>query len=232
MALFDAQKMRERFEIFKKIDSTTYPFSFAEFWRRKIRLENQVDHILSERHIHVTYGKLSQTLKAWQWNRPYEFAKFAPGLRTALANMGESYNAVRNYSLLDFHKVPQNHLELIWNELGAVKELGKNDYGLYFVMAATKPLMFLWGQTLAFDSVVRRLMPRFEMTGLGSCNWTFKTWKAVMTRFSEAVGDELELVDIMKELSLKEYGTDSMVPYGQFMDMYYWASDRKRECTN
>jgi hypothetical protein len=227
---YDAQKMRPLFEIFKKIDAESYPFSFAEFWRRKVRIENVGDHILSEKNIQLTYGKLSQTLKTWQWNRPYEFSQFAPGLKAALANIADSYDAVRKYSLLEFHSIPEKYLRVLWNEMGAVKDMGKNGRGLYLAMAATKPLMFLWGQTLAFDSIVRRDLPKFGVTRPSNNNWTFEDWKEVMNKVSLLLNSQLPLVNIIKEICLKEYNTDSIVPYGQFMDLYIWANDPKRNC--
>ena len=164
--MLDAEKMRERFKLFKKIDYGTYPYCFGEFWKWKLRTENESEHILNDRNAGIANGKLGQTLKIWQWHRPYAFATFAPRLKKALVDMQESYNQIRKFSLLEFDKIPKDQLERVWHELGSVKNLGKNVGGYYSVMATTKPLMFLWGQTLAFDSVVRGCMPRFNIPGL------------------------------------------------------------------
>jgi hypothetical protein len=227
---FDPQKMRERFEVFKKIDAQSYPFSFSEFWRRKVQIEAQGDSILSEKNAQATYNKLSVTLKGWRWHRPYSFAKFAENLQTALVNIRENYDTIKGHSLLELQAIANDHLRSIWDELGAVKDLRKNKGGYYLVMPTTKPMMFLWGQTLAFDVIVRGLMPRFGMSGLHDFRWTYETWKQVMTKFADILRAQPQLTDVIKEISLKEYRTDSMVPYGQFMDLYFWASDPKRKC--
>lgn len=224
--MFDPEKMRTRFKRFRKIDYGTYPYCFGEFWRWKLRIENESEHILNERNVGMAYRKLSQTLKIWQWHRPYQFSKFALGLKNALVNVRENYNQIRRYSLLEFEKIPEDQLKFTWHELGSVKNLERNPGGYYSVMATTKPLMFLWGQTLAFDSVVRGYMPRFNISGLTDGNWSFETWKKVMIKFAELLEQQPDIVRLFKELSLEEYGTDAIVPYGQFIDLYYWARCR------
>ena len=175
-----------------------------------------------------TYNRLSKTLIYWQWSRPYNFDQFASALKVSLQKIAVTYNDIRKYSLLNFSKIPEEKLELIWNELGAVKDGGKNAGEYYLVMAATKPLMFLWGQTLAYDSIVRGSMPKFGHTGLSYCSWNFQKWKKVTASFSDMLTDRSELVQVIEKLSIKVYGTDSNVPYGQFLDAYLWASDPKR----
>lgn len=113
---------------------------------------------------------------------------------------------------------------MIWHELGCVKTVErKHARGYYLVMATTKPLMFLWGQTLAFDSIVRERIPRFNILGLSDNSWSFTKWKRVMTRFQESLNQNRKLTDLFKEVSQKEYGTDSIIPYGQFLDLHYWT---------
>ncbi len=225
---FEVGKFESMFEIFKRIDAESHPFSFVEFWKRKSEIEKTGDNILSNKYIGETYNRLARTLIYWQWSRPYSFNQFAPALRASLQNIAVTYKNLRKYSLLDFSKIPEDELRLIWNELGAVKDGGKNEGEYYLVMAATKPLMFLWGQTLAYDSVVRRLMPKLGHTGLSYCSWDFQKWKKVTASFSDLLIDKPELVQTIKKLSIKLYGADSNVPYGQFLDAYLWASDPKR----
>jgi len=130
--------------------------------------------------------------------------------------------------LLEFDKIPNEPLEIIWHELGSIKTFEKNKGGYYLAMATTKPLMFLWGQTLAFDSVVRGRMPRFDDASfdLTGNYWTFEQWKEMMLRFQHELRQQPEAIDLFKKVSLEEYGNDSAVPYGQFIDLYYWAMHR------
>ena len=126
---------------------------------------------------------------------------------------------------MEFSEIPDGPLELIWHELGSVKTVGgKNPRGYYLVMPTTKPLMFLWGQTLAFDSIVRGCMPRFDILGLSDNSWSLRTWKKVMARFQQSLKQNPEVADLFKEVSRKEYGTDAIIPYGQFLDLYYWRA--------
>lgn len=87
--------------------------------------------------------------------------------------------------------------------------------------------MFLWGQTLAFDSVVRGFMPKFGLSGLTDSNWSYETWKKVMLKFQDLLKERLEVVELFQKVSLNEYGTDSYVPYGQLIDLYYWVRTKE-----
>lgn len=164
--------------------------------------------------------------KRWQWHRPYNFDEAAERLKDAIEKIRDAYSQVRNFSLLEFSEVPNELLELIWHELGCVKTgKEKNPKGYYLVMGTTKPPMFLWGQTLAFDSVVRKHMPRFDIVGLRSDYWNFETWKEDMERFQEGLKQLPGVVTLFKEMSQKEYGTTYIIPYGQFLDLYYWVRE-------
>jgi hypothetical protein len=175
------------------------------------------------RHVEETYNKLSRTLKIWQWHRPYSFSELAGRLEETLRRIGNAYNEIRGYSLLEFDEIPHKPSEMIWHELGWVKTFEKNNSGYYLAMATTKPFMFLWGQTLAFDSVVRKRMPRFNILGISDNYWSFEKWRKVMMRFQESLKHQPQVADLFKEISSKEYGTSSIVPYGQFIDLYYWV---------
>lgn len=225
--MIDLEEFNSRFCYFKKMDSRTNPYSFGEFWRWKLRTETKNVHILDAEHVGETYDKLSQILRIWQWHRPYPFLWLANGLKHALDEIDEAYNKIRNYSFLEFGDIPNEPLEQIWNSLGSVKNGGKrNRGGYYLVMGATKPFMFLWGQTLAFDSIVRKFIPRFDINGLSGNCWSFGTWKKIMVRFQESLKQQPEVADFFKEISLKHYGAGSIIPYGQFLDLYYWVGRR------
>lgn len=221
--LVNLEEFKNRFQHFKEIDYKSYPYCFGEFWRWKLKTETKSEHILNAKHIKETYDRLSQTLKIWQWHRPFSFFELAERLKVALERIRDAYNQIRSYSLLEFSEIPNEPLELIWHELGCVKKgEEKNRGGYYLVMATTKPLMFLWGQTLAFDSFVRGRMPRFDILGLRNDYWDFTTWKNVMAGFQKMLKQQSKIGVLFKEVARKEYGTDSIVPYGQFLDLYHW----------
>ena len=226
----DLEQFKSRFQSFRKFDYKSYPHCFGEFWKWKLRTETKSEHILDAKHIEETYDKLGKTLKIWQWHRPEKFSKLAKKLKNALERISNAYNQIRSYSLLEFSEVPDKPLESIWHELGCVKTAGgKNPNGYYLVMATTKPLMFLWGQTLAFDSVVRGRMPRFGISGLSSDYWDFELWRKVMQKFQESLNQQPKVVSVFKEVSQKEYGTEKNIPYGQFTDLYYWVRQCSKE---
>ena len=217
------EEFRVRFQHFRKFDYQSYPYCFGEFWKWKLRTENESEHILDHKHAEETYNKLSNTLRIWQWHRPYSFSELAGRLKESLKRISNAYNEIRGHSLLEFDEIPHKPLELIWHELGWVKTFEKNNGGYYLAMATTKPFMFLWGQTPAFDSVVRMRMPRFNILGISDNYWSFEKWGTVMMRFQESLRHQPEAVNLFKEISSKEYGTNSNVPYGQFIDLYYWV---------
>lgn len=225
--LIDAKNYRHGFQHFKNVDYESYPHCFGEFWKRKLRIETKGGHILDAKHMRETYDLLGRTLKRWQWHRPDSFSKLAGKLKEALKKSSDAYSQIRNYSLLEFNNIPNEPLELIWHELGYVKsKAGKNPGGCYLVMPTTKSLMFLWGQTLAFDSVVRRLMPTFGIPGLNENYWGFETWKMVMGEFQLQLKQQPEIVSLFEGVSQEEYGTDSTIPYGQFLDIHYWIRSK------
>jgi len=225
--LFDLKEFDSRFEYFRRVDYKTYPYCFGEFWKRKLKIEESGENILSNVHLKTTYTNLSQILKIWLWHRPYSFSKLAGRLLASLEALQDSYNYLRNYSLLEFDKIPEKLLKFIWHEIGCVKAFEKNTSGYYPIMATTKLLMFLWGQTLAFDSVVRKRIPKFGISGLTKDRWAFDTWKRIMEEFQASLQQQSRIVDHFRELSLNEYGTDAIVPYGQLLDLYYWVPNAR-----
>lgn len=221
--MLNLEKFRTRFQHFRRFDYQSYPHCFGEFWKWKLRTENECLHILDDKHIEETYNRLSKTLKIWQWHRPNSFSELAGRLEESLKRIGNAYNEIRRYSLLEFDEIPYEPLEMVWHELGLIKTFEKNTTGYYLAMATTKLLMFLWGQTLAFDSVVRKRMPRFHIFCITGNYWTFEKWKKVMVRFQKSLKQQPEAVDLFKKISSEEYGTASIVPYGEFIDLYYWV---------
>lgn len=201
---------------------TRYMSKFDGFWRWKIKTETKGEHILDDNYRNQACSKLWSILRGWQAYRPYDSDACLRVLKGALKKMADSYNQIRTYSLLEFDKVPDKPLNMIWHELGRVKESGgrKNKHGYYYIVSLSKHLMFLWGQTLAFDSRVRTRMP-WSFNVSRDNRWPFEEWKRVLADVQKNLKQEPEVVAALKRESLKRYGTESIVPYGRFLDVYY-----------
>lgn len=77
--------------------------------------------------------------------------------------------------------------------------------------------MLLWGQTLAFDPVVRNRLPYgYKMSG----KWSFQKWETIMTAIQHTLKTDPKAVAYMRGLSQRRYGTSAVVPYGRFLDIY------------
>jgi len=216
--MLDIEKFRVKLQSF----NASYISDFDGFWRWKLSIETGKGHILNATHRGEACRKLWSILREWQAYRPFNSTACLRILKDSLETISDAYNEIRTYSLLQFDGLPAKPLELIWHELGRVKEEGgnKNDHGYYYIVSLSKHLMFLWGQTLAFDSKVRKHIP-------SSCGiprdfrWNFEDWKRVMQQFKEDLKPRSEIVDAFNKESLKRYGTNSLVPYGRFLDIYY-----------
>jgi len=221
----DLEKFKSRFQAFGSLD---YAGDFKGFWKWKVKTEKDDEHVLDGKHRNETYRRLCNILPGWLTYRPYSSSVCLGILESSLAKMVDAYNQVRHYSLLEFSKTPTEPLELIWHELGRAKEEDgdRNPGGFYSVVAVTKPLMFLWGQTLAFDSLVRSFVPK-SLNVLRNYNWVFNDWKHAMNSFQDFLREQPEVIDFFKKVSLETYGTDSIIPYGQFIDLYYWVAGKE-----
>lgn len=216
--MIDLEEFRTKLTTF----SQYYMRDFDGFWKRKLQIETEEHHILSDSHRRETCRKLWTILRGWQAYRPYNSTACLGILEDSLERITDAYNQIRNYSLLEFDHVPDKPLELIWHELGRVKEEdGRRDpYGYYYIVSLSKHLMFLWGQTLAFDSRVRARIPWSYHAPKGN-RWCLEDWKRVMSSFQEELRDSRETLDTFNRESLRRYGTDSIVPYGRFFDVYH-----------
>jgi hypothetical protein len=221
--MLNAEEFKNRLEIYSGID---YDDDFNKFWKWKLETENETAHILDYVHRDETHRKLCEMAGKWQVYRHTKNKDWKKTLKDSLERMADAYNQIRRYSLISFNEVPQKPLELIWHELGRVKEenWNKNRDGNYYTVAITKPLMFLWGHTLAFDSNVRKSMPLFDIPQmvLNDYKWNFETWSKVVKGFSDFLKESSAIIDLSKKKSIEKYGTDYRVPYGRFLDMYYW----------
>ena len=224
--MIDIREFRRRYKVFERLDFKNHPHTFYEFWTYKLRVENQDSHILDRANRIETLLKLRPILKIWQWHRPCEFEYCFQSLKKSIKNLSEPYDRIRNFSLTEFDEVPEKDLKTIWNEFGSIKDQGTSrPYG-ELVMTITKPLMFLWGQTPAFDSVVRAKMPLSTQKGFKNTRWEFNLWIRVMKKLQKYLNNNNELNVAFRKMSKEKYETDTAVPFGQFFDLYYWTEDK------
>lgn len=202
-----------------------YMENFDYVWKWKIKVESKNKYILDKRYRTEAYRRLCKILPRWQTYRNGENTEPLETLNESLTNISDSYNQIRNYTLLDFDKIPYETIETIWHELGRVKEYNgyKNELGKYSIISVCKPLLLIWGQTLAFDSRVRKNCPRRLYVPKYLSKWDLKHWIAVMKKFSSHLKNNLNCINIMSEESVKRYGADTIVPFGRFLDIYYWV---------
>jgi len=229
LSLIDTEEFKKRYKEFEKLDFKSRPHTFSGFWRYKITLEKQEGHLLDDNNVNETLSKLGPILRIWQWHRPYEFECCFEPFKQAIKKVSNAYGKIRKFSLTEFDQIPINELEKIWLELGSIKPQGEYSQG-ELVMAITKPLMFLWGQTPAFDLVVREKMPLFGVMGFRNIRWEFNTWINVMRKLQKYLDDNPEVLECFKKTSMEKYGADGKVPYGQFFDLYYWTISKKGNC--
>lgn len=210
--MIEPKKFEERWETF----SSKYVNDFERFWKHKLEIENNDGNILDESHLDTTHHLLYEILRGWQAYRPFGLDRDM--LKKALKSISEHYKVIFNYSLKNIDEVPRTHLKSIWVELGKVKSESKSDY--QYVISVCKPLMLMWGQTLAFDSKVRKNIPH-PVTA--KSRWKFETWISILQDFSHKINQNPEIIDFFKEWSRKEFGTVDPVPYGRFLDIYFYS---------
>ena len=220
MAIKDLNLFKERLHNFPQ----KYMEDFDNFWKYKLAVENTFEHLLDYKNWKETYRRLLGVLNRWQYFRG-RGVYVTPDriLKEALENISDAYNQIRKYTILEFRQIPDKPLKTIWHQLGRIKETnGKtNPLGYYNVMSVCKPLMLLWGQTPAFDKKVRDgiygLVRKVEHH-----KWRYETWKKVMERLQQLLMQNPELIKFLEELAAQKYGSKTIVPFGRFLDIYYW----------
>jgi len=186
-----------------------------------MQVENTSDHVLSEERRKETFERLKPILRSWQAYRGGRNSDIWKSLKESLGRISPEYDRIRQLSLLHFSEVPDEALRLIWHELGRVKEYRAEKNNSYCVIAVCKPLMLLWGQTLAFDSHVRKNLPtRFNVPI--SNRWSYEQWKTVMQGLESEMKDSPADISQIDQKAMERYCTKSVVPYGRFLDMYYY----------
>lgn len=214
----------------KRIDSfpEEYKYNYDEFWEWKVEVESPNGcSILDYKHKVETYHKLCEVLPKWQTYRPLDNTPCLRTLKASLNNIAKVYDRLRKYTLLDFEQIPRQLLSPVWQELGRAKEeKGQtNDYGSYAIIAACKPLLFLWGQTLAFDSRVRGNLPERYEIDKNSRSWDVDEWMRIMKLISEDLKRDKKAIKFIEEKSAEWYGKEAIVPYGRLLDIYYFEGN-------
>ena len=206
-----------------------YREQYNSFWAWKVQVEQEPgSHILDSKHRAEACKKLLNILPGWQTWRgtTCDYAKQFP---IALGNIANYYRQITQYSLLDFDKVPIVPLQEIWHELGRVKEPSGNrrTKGDYCIIAVCKPLMFLWGQTLPFDSRNRdnirddhslSLTIPIPRTG----RWIFSEWKTIMSDFQRELCRAAEIINGLQNMTSNTFNSTLAVPYGRYLDNNYF----------
>jgi hypothetical protein len=225
----DLISLKNKVELSLNHESVPYIAQYNDFWTWKNSVERAgYRHILDIDHIDDTCKRLLSILPGWQTYRGAK-CNYEKELPHALGKVSDAYNKIRQYSLLEFHQIPDEPLRLIWESLGCVKEaFGIRRTNLdYFIIAICKPLMFLWGQTLAFDSINRINIKKdssLQITSplLSTSRWTYSYWKAIMQDFQRELLQKPDIIDYCKSHSYLVFGSNSIIPYGRYLDIYYY----------
>jgi hypothetical protein len=215
--VIDLKIFQDKYEKFP----SKYVNDFDSFWKWKIRVENETSHVLDRTHIENTFNRLSIILRGWQAYRNGQ-VDWEPVLMESLGNISKKYDILRKYNLLTYEEIPVDVLQKIWSQLGRVKEAGEiNDSHSYHIIAVCKPLMLLWGQTMAFDINVRNhLAGRFNCPR--SNTWSFEEWDNVMKGISNALKESPIVTQYFTNLATQKYGQLTMCPFGRFLDIFYF----------
>jgi len=225
----DLIHFRHKIEIPASEESINYINQYKTFWAWKIDVEQKsYSHILDSEHKEETSRRLLEILPSWQTYRGVQ-CSYRSVLPITLSEIAHAYNEIRQYSLLEFNEVPDEPLRLLWEAFGLLKEpSGRRRVNLdYFIISVCKPLMFLWGQTLAFDSRNRKNIRKDNSIQLrnyipAASRWTYSNWKTVMQGLQRELLQKLDIIDFCQSHSYSIFGSNSIVPYGRFLDIYYY----------
>jgi hypothetical protein len=119
--MIDLNQFRSRLQTYDRLD---YAGDFEGFWRWKRGVEARNGYILDGNHRREAYRRLCRILPKWLTYRGVPRIRWREILEDSLETISEAYDQIRRYSLLEFSEIPDEPLELIWHELGRVKEEG------------------------------------------------------------------------------------------------------------
>lgn len=193
------------------------------FYKYKIGVELSNGHILDKRHINETYNKIQPILSSWQTYRGISFTvPWKDTLRIALSNISNAYDKIRGINLIEINSLPWDYMKKIWHELGRVKKQDgtRSPQGYYYIIAVSKPLMLLWGQTPGFDENVRG---NAKDLGINKeRTWNFSDYKKALVTLSNELCSNAKIIDCSRKRAQKQLDTDSFVPFGRYLDCYYF----------
>ena len=227
-------------------DSST----FVNFWKRKIKLETNSESILDESNIDLTTNCLIGMAKSWKLYRGTKMVHIKNNLRNTLQQITSLYDTVRSKTLMDLgtKKVSEDlekPLNDLWEKLASIKDK-ENSEKSFLIMAPTKFLMFLWGQTPAFDEYLRTRYAKglWNKSSGDELNknpwtrnnrWTFKEWIGALNLIGDRIRKNNLLKTKLEELNDRYFESKSenrIIPYGFFIDAYLWQSVSERsECS-
>lgn len=68
-----------------------------------------------------------------------------------------------------------------------------------------------------------------QLPELDNDRWTFDDWHKAMESLQRILKKETSFVKYLGEASEKEYGANLTVPYGRFIDAYFYPEEKKVE---
>lgn len=225
----DLTSFKNKVELPSNKGGIIYVDQYNDFWSWKISVEqHNRGYILDTVHLDDTCKKLLGILPRWQTYRGVK-CDYEKRLPTALRQIADAYSEIKRYSLLEFNRIPDDPLKFIWDTLGSVKERSGVKQGdlNYFIIAVCKPLMFLWGQTLAFDSINRKNIRKDNSLRLSialstASRWTYSDWKTVMLDFQKELLQNPQIIEYCQLHSFSVFGSNSIIAYGRYLDLYYY----------
>lgn len=215
----DTDRLKARINSFP----SAYNRVFDDFWRYKSAVEGQGGALLDGSHFARTAERLMEALRSFQAYRPVPYVEWSRRFTPALMRARGALTEIQSYSLLELDRVDKDCLKTIWAELGRVKDVSHSLLGWTYVVGIGKPLMFLWGQSPRFDSKNRVEMGSELSMALLSNYCGFEEWYSLFCLIGSRLAVSPECIGIMKRVSAKRYGGFARVPYGRFVDMYYWS---------
>jgi hypothetical protein len=231
------QRLKQRLE---RNDNKEYVSQYNDFWRWKVSIEKDGKaHILDPEHITQASETLLNILSGGEWMTYWgvkcDFGKVLPD---ALIKMADAYDRIRQHSLLQLDNIRADDLEFIWHELGRVKTCdgARRDDGVYYIIAVCKPLMFLWGQTLGFDSQNQKKIPKDHdlefVSGVPRrCQWHFKEWIRLLHGFRRELLNAPDVVHYCRERADTKLQSPNIVPFGRFLDLLYYERGTADQCS-
>lgn len=243
---FDSEDFKDK--VCRFIDSSkpgskvnTDASRFIKFWKNKINLENGGSCLLDQKQIENTSKELLEMAKKWRLYRPEKTDEINRRLCITLPKIRAEYEKIRKFNVLDIETedFQIDTLKVVWTKLALIKDGNeeKKSRGEYLIMPPTKFLMFLWGQTPAFDEFLRgkdnrQKAENFKIHIYSNNYWSFDNWFDTLKLISKALnGNDIfrKTIENLNEKYFNGVLGSSYVPYGFFIDAYFWQSVKEKK---